>query len=188
MERRGFTLIELLVVIAIIGLLAGVVLSSLNSARDSARKSAAMAQLRAIRSGVALLEAETGKWPNGCTANIDSGNSEVDLSTTNAGLASFPALGTLPITTDGAANPDCEWTATDYANWRGPYISVAVDPWGSPYYWDPDYQLSGGSRGSCSPPSGTVTVIYSPGKNESAVNSYDCDDIVYMLNSGTFAP
>lgn len=47
-KRGGFTLIELLVVVAIIGILASVVLASLNSARDKARLSKAFQTLNQI--------------------------------------------------------------------------------------------------------------------------------------------
>lgn len=51
---RGFTLIELLVVIAIIGILASVVLASLNSARDKGADSAAKANLANMRAQAEL--------------------------------------------------------------------------------------------------------------------------------------
>lgn len=52
--KRGFTLIELLVVIAIIGVLAGVVLTSLGTARSKARDTQKIANLKNIQLALEL--------------------------------------------------------------------------------------------------------------------------------------
>ena len=59
-KLRGFTLIELLVVIAIIGILASVVLASLNTGRDKAGDAAVKANLANLRSQAALYSDENG--------------------------------------------------------------------------------------------------------------------------------
>lgn len=47
-QKKGFTLIELLVVVAIIGILAGIVLVSLNSARERSRKASLQSTLASV--------------------------------------------------------------------------------------------------------------------------------------------
>ncbi len=173
-----------MVVIGIIGVLASVVLSALNGARESARNKTAMAQLREIRSGINLLESDTGKWPNGCPITNASGNDEHPINGTNVGLVSAPTV---------SSDPPCGWTAGDIAAWKGPYISATIDPWGNPYRFDPDYRTDGTLREDCPAVNSNGSlpskiVIMSGGKNGAgwSVGTYDCDDIVHMLLEGTF--
>lgn len=64
-RKQGFTLIEILVVIAVIGILAGMILVSLNSARNAAKDAAAISDLHK-----AQIVAETYKSNNASYAGF----------------------------------------------------------------------------------------------------------------------
>lgn len=96
--NKGFTLIELLVVIAIIGILASVVLASLNSARDKGADAAIKSNLNNARAQAELFYDTNGNYTNVCA----TGTSTVYSMYQGAQNA-------------GGTNPDCKSSATTWA-------------------------------------------------------------------------
>ena len=68
--NKGFTLIELLVVIAIIGILAGILLPVLSRARESARKTQCMSNVKQIGMGLIMYANENSEtFPSSTASN-----------------------------------------------------------------------------------------------------------------------
>lgn len=96
--KKGFTLIELLVVVAIIGILASIVLVSLNSARAKGRDASAKGSISSIRAS-----AEIYYDSHGGTYEVTNGSESVCLDgpTTNLLVAAMSETGNSWFCNDG---------------------------------------------------------------------------------------
>jgi prepilin-type N-terminal cleavage/methylation domain-containing protein len=97
--KKGFTLIELLVVVAIIGILASVVLASLNSARSKGKDASAKASMSSMRAQAELNVDAGGNYP--ATLCSDELDNLIDAVTTQ--------LPTAPDCDIPSASPYDEW-------------------------------------------------------------------------------
>ncbi len=81
-RQTGFTLIELLVVIAIIGLLASISLVALNSAREKARNSRRVTDMKQIQTALELRYNEDKNYPPSGSLDFGSGQITNEATTT----------------------------------------------------------------------------------------------------------
>ncbi len=86
--KKGFTLIELLVVVAIIGILASVVLASLNTARAKGADAAVKANLANTRAQAELIYDTDGDYDAVCGANSVTQNATIASAIAAANTAS----------------------------------------------------------------------------------------------------
>ena len=77
MTIRGFTLIEILIVLTIIGILATVVLNSLNDARDKGSDAKIQAEMSSLAKQAAFVRSDHGDYDPVCGSNGEAQDADV---------------------------------------------------------------------------------------------------------------
>lgn len=199
MKNKTFTLIELIVVIAIIAILAAIIAPNAFKAIEKARKSKTIADLKAIKTAIAALYADTGKVIRGCPPFVTV-DGELYINDPESGLISKPSNLTNYY--------GCQWTQGNIDAWDGPYLEGAgSDVWKRAYLFDGDYMFCdqpgcggvvpcGGNvytnsacngssaREVCVAEGGSISNPISPpvlGSLGPDGNFYTCDDIIIKM-------
>jgi prepilin-type N-terminal cleavage/methylation domain-containing protein len=119
MNKRGFTLIELLVVIAIIGILASIVLVSLNGARAKGRDAKRVAELQQMTRAIALNGTDNSTAFSGCA--VDGNNPASNCTSPDFTQFNDPSGGTTACAASASAT--CDYAVSNKAGTGKPLFN-----------------------------------------------------------------
>lgn len=122
-RNKAFTLIELLVVVSIIGLLATVVLSSLNKARIKTRDTVRLSELRQLRNALDLYFNQFGVYPDPASDGAPFACGGWDATADGSFIPSLSANNLFAITIQDTLNTSCG----NYSYYRYPAGSYGCD-------------------------------------------------------------
>src|SRR5947209_3456150 len=97
-SQRAFTLIELLVVISIIGVLVGLLLPAINSAREAGRRAQCQNNLKNIGLALAQFSTQKNSFPNSGTFFEDATTVNLQDPTTSSVYKAINLLSSVPTT------------------------------------------------------------------------------------------
>jgi len=120
-----FTLVELLVVVAIIAVLASLLMPALSMARERARQTQCLANLKMIGLATALYaDDESGYTPSWGM----SGPSSLTAFWVDA-LLPYASVGNLWVCPSGPESRGANLWKTSMSTWRRDYMSIGINTW-----------------------------------------------------------
>src|SRR5215472_12726891 len=139
-ESRGFTLLEMVVVLAVIAILAAILTPIITSYVERSRLNAARNDLKNIAAAVVQFNTDAKVWPiySGTFTNLSGAVYDVASTTGNAAILNGAGGYTGTSTNgdlNGLLNTNSMGLPTTGSNaWKGAYLELGPDPWGTKYY------------------------------------------------------